>query len=147
MVHPDLLRRCAHLSDLSDSILSRLAEIAQQQQFSTDTRLFSDMDPADRLYLVVTGEVRLCCEMGSGELRVTDTVNEGELIAWSSLVEPYRYTSTALTNGPTQLVAFDAPQLRRMCEVDQEVGYQVLSKVVKLLSLRLQSMRVQLAGS
>ena len=147
MVHPDLLRRCVHLSDLSDSILSRLAEIAEQQQFSADTRLFSDMDPADRLYLVVTGEVRLCCEMGSGELRVTDTVNDGELFAWSSLVEPFRYTSTAMTNGPTQLVAFDAPQLRRLCEVDQEVGYQVLSKVVKLLSLRLQSMRVQLAGS
>ncbi len=147
MVQPDLLRRSIHLTDLSDSILSRLAEITEGHQVSSDTKLFADMDPADRLYLVLKGEVRLCCEMGSGEMRVMDTVNDGELFAWSSLVEPFRYTSTAITNGPTELVTFDAPQLRRMCEADQELGYQILSRVVKLLSHRLESLRVQLAGS
>jgi CRP/FNR family cyclic AMP-dependent transcriptional regulator len=147
MVDPDLLRRCLHLSDLSDGILSRISAIASESQVGPDTRLFSDMDPADKLYLVVKGEVRLCCEMGSGELRPMDTVNDGELFAWSSLVEPFRYTSTAITSGPTQLITFDAPQLRRLCEADQELGYQILSKVVKLLSHRLESVRVQLAGS
>ncbi len=147
MVEPELLRRCLHLSDLSDSILARLADIAESQSVSPDTKLFSDMDPADQLYLIVRGEVRLCCEMGSGEVRVMDTVNDGELFAWSALVEPFRYTSTAITNGPTELVTFDAPLLRRMCEADQELGYQVLTKIVKLLSRRLASVRVQLAGS
>ena len=74
-------------------------------------------------------------------------IGEGELFAWSSLVEPYRYTSNAMAATDCELIAFDANKLRVMCEEDVELGHQVLSKIVELLSNRLESVRVQLAAS
>ncbi len=147
MVAPELLRRCQHLADLSDAILTKMAAIAEERVVSAQETIFADMDPADKLYLLVRGDICLCCEMGSGEQRVMDTVGDGELFAWSSLVEPHRYTSTAVASRQSEVIAFDAIQLRTMCDEDQELGYQVLSKIVELLSGRLERVRMQLAES
>jgi len=147
VVTREMLRKTTHLSDLTLDALSKLASIAEERIVPRGTHVFSDMDPAERLFLVVRGEVNLCCEMGSGELRVMDSVADGELFAWSALVEPYRYTSTAVAASDTVLVAFDATKLREMCEVDVDLGSQLLNKVVQLLSNRLESVRVQLAGA
>lgn len=143
----DLLGRCAHLSDLTRDALVKLVSIAEEQVVSRGTTLFCDMDPANRFYLLLQGEIDLCCELGSGEMRVMDKVNEGELFAWSALVEPYRYTATAIAASDCDLIAFDAARLRTMCRDDVDLGCQVLKKVVQVLSSRLESVRVQLAAS
>ncbi len=146
-VSSEVLACCAHLSDLSPDVLSKLAAIAECQAVSEGETLFSDMDPADKLFLLVKGEVSICCEMGSGEMRATDSVNEGELFAWSALVEPYRFTSNAIARRDCELIAFDATKLRELCQEDIDLGYVVLHKVIYLLMNRLESARVQLAGS
>lgn len=146
-VSTDLLARCAHLNDLSRETLAKLATIAEVQQAESGSTVFPDMDPASLLYLLVKGEIQLCCELGNGEMKIMDTVGEGELFAWSSLVEPYRYTSTALAATECELIAFDAVKLRAMCEEDAPLGFEVLNKIVQLLSNRLESVRVQLAAS
>ena len=146
-VTPQLLHKCAHLSDLTMDALAKLATIADDVVVASGARVFSDMDPADTFYLLIKGEVNLCCEMGSGELRVMDTVNEGELFAWSALVEPHRYTSTAVAASDCELITFDAHQLRELCQEDIDLGYQVFHKVVELLTNRLESARIELAAS
>jgi CRP-like cAMP-binding protein len=143
----ELLKRCVHLQDLTRDALAKLAAIAEDTIVNSGTKVIEDMDPADNLYLLVKGEVNICCELGSGEIRVMDTVGEGELFAWSALVEPFRYTSTAIAATDCELIAFDARRLRAMCEQDLDLGYQVLTRIVTLLTNRLESVRVQLAAS
>ncbi len=146
MVTPELLRGFSQLAELPDDILNKLASIATEKTASVNDTLFGDMDPATAMYLVVKGEVRLCCEIGTGELRTMETVTDGELFAWSSLVEPYRYTSTAVASAQTDLVLFDAATLRTMCADDQDLGYEVLTRIVQLLAGRLGSVRGRLAN-
>ena len=147
VVTNETLKRCAHLSNLTPEALTKLAAIADMQIVTRGETVFPDMDPAESLYLLVKGEVNICCELGNGEMRVVDIVGEGELFAWSALVEPYRYTSNAIAARDCELIAFNSAELRKLCLEDVELGFQVLNKVVQLLSRRLESVRVQLAGS
>ncbi len=146
-VSSDVLAGCAHLSELSSDVLSKLAAIAEPFAIANGETLFSDMDPADRFFLLVRGEISICCEMGSGEMRPMDSVKAGELFAWSALVEPYRCTSNAIAKTDCELVVFDAAKLREMCHEDMDLGYLVLHKVIHLLAHRLKSVRGQLAAS
>ena len=146
MVTNDMLRQNPNLAHLNDEALTKLSSIAEQQSAAANQTIFVDRDPADKLFLIVHGEVNVCCEMGSGELRVMDTVAEGELFAWSALVEPYRYTSTAVAARDTELIGLDAAKLRKFCEEDCELSFHLLTKIVELLSNRLESVRVQLAA-
>ena len=146
MASLEQLRNCHHLADLSEATLQELAGLGQDSSSSLNDTLFTDMDPAENLYLVLAGKVNLCCELGTGEMRTMDTVTDGELFAWSALVEPYRYTSTAVAAQDTQLVLFDAAKLRQCCRDNPQFGNEMLRKVVALLSERLEAVRGRLTG-
>jgi hypothetical protein len=45
---------------------------------------------------------------------------------------------------PSRLVAFDASELRRMCEEDHDFGYYVMRRMANLVAGRLLTTRLQL---
>jgi CRP-like cAMP-binding protein len=146
MVTADLLRRYSHFSQLSPEALEKLASIADEQTVAAGQAVFAESDPAEYLYLIVRGEVNLACELGSGEFRVVDTLVDGELVGWASLVEPYRCRTVGTAVKETHFVRLAAPKLRAFCDADHALGRQLLTQVARILSSRLKSARVQLAA-
>lgn len=146
MVTSDMLRRYSHFSQLSAEALEKLASIADEQTLAAGQPIFAESDPAEYLYLIVSGEVNLACELGSGEFRVVDTLVDGELVGWASLVEPYRCRTFGTAIKETHFLRLAAAKLREFCESDHLLGQQLLTQVAQMLSSRLKSARVQLAA-
>jgi len=146
MVTPDFLRQYSHFAGLSPEALQKLASIADEQTVAAGQTIFAESDPAEYLYLIVRGEVNLSHELGSGELRVVDTLADGELVGWAAFVEPYRCRTLATAVKDTQLVRLHAARLRDFCNSDYALGQQLLTQVALMLSCRLNSARVQLAA-
>jgi len=146
MVTPDFLRQYSHFAGLSPEALQKLASIADEQTIAAGQTIFAESDPAEHLYLIVRGEVNLSHELGSGELRVVDTLADGELVGWAAFVEPYRCRTLATAVKDTQLVRLHAARLRDFCNADYALGQQLLTQVALMLSSRLNSARVQLAA-
>jgi len=146
MVTSDMLRRYSHFSHLSAESLENLAKIADEQTVAAGQPIFAESDPAEYLYLIVRGEVTLACELGNGEFRIVDTLVDGELVGWASLVEPYRCHTFAKAVKETHFIRLAAPKLREFCESDRAFGQQLLTQVALMLSSRLKSARVQLAA-
>ena len=147
MVTPELLRQYAHFARLAPETLQKLASIADEQRVAAGQAIFAESDPAEYLYLIVRGEVNLTCELGSGELRVVDTLVDGELVGWAAFVEPYRCRTLATAVKDTHLVRLQAARLRGFCDADHRLGTQLLTQVAQMLSSRLNSARVQLAAA
>ena len=57
---------------------------------------------------------------------VVDTVVAGDLIGWSALVAPYSCTATAVPRVAGSAVRIDAAGIRKLCELDHTLGYQLL---------------------
>lgn len=146
MVTSDMLRRYSHFSQLGAGALERLARIADEQTVAAGQPIFAESDPAEYLYLIVRGEVNLACELGNGEFRVVDTLVDGELVGWASLVAPYRCRTFATAVKETRFIRLAAAKLREFCESDHTFGHQLLTQVAQMLSSRLKSARVQLAA-
>ena len=146
MVTPELLRQYAHFAHLSPEALGKLASIADEQAVAAGQTIFAESDPAEYLYLIVRGEVSLACELGSGELRVVDTLVDGELVGWAAFVEPYRCHTLATAVKDTHLIRFHAARLRGFFDADHALGHQLLTQVAQMLASRLNSARVQLAA-
>ena len=127
--------------------MQKLASIADEQTVAAGQTIFAESDPAEYLYLIVGGEVNLTCELGSGELRVVDTLVNGELVGWAAFVEPYRCRTLATAVKDTHLVRLHAAKLRDFCNADHALGHQLLTQVAQMLSSRLNSARVQLAAA
>ena len=107
------------------------------------THLFREDGPADTFYVVRRGRVAIEVATPTGPC-VTQTVHEGDVIGWSWLVAPYRWTFDARAVEETSLIAFDGACLRGKCDDDPALGYALLQRVVRVMSASLHSARVQL---
>jgi CRP/FNR family transcriptional regulator, cyclic AMP receptor protein len=116
---------------------------ATNTHLSPGAYLFREGGPADAFYVIRRGRVAIETPSPTGPV-VTQTVHDGDVVGWSWLVAPYRWTFDARSVEETSLIAFDGACLRGKCNDDPELGYALLQRVVRVMSASLNSARTQL---
>ena len=86
--------------------------IFEEVSVPAGTVMYREDDKADKLYILVDGEIDVQYTLGTGELRTVDTIVPGELMMWSALVEPYKSTAVVTVRQNAKLLAVDADKLR-----------------------------------
>ena len=146
MISPEMLRRYPYFAGIGEESLKAVAMIAEEKQVPAGTHLFSEGDPADAMNIIVKGEVSIQYILGTGERRTVDTLVEGDILGWSALVEPYKYTAVGAATRATHMITIDAKKLRGLCDQDPQLGYRLTTQIARLLAHRLEGARVQLAA-
>lgn len=127
---------------IEESYLKKLVEMSQEEVHHKGHVIFREGDEAKSLYILREGQVALDMKIetgvGQGVHQATvDLAKKGAAFGWSALVEPYIYTLSATCMEPVSVVLFDAKQLRKLLDSDAGLGYQVMKKMVGLVSSRL----------
>lgn len=131
------------LAGLSSAQLDALADCAMRIRFSTGDVIFREGDPANRFYLLIKGKVAL--ETARDEKHVTvQTIHGGDVLGWSWLFPPYYTHFAARAIEPTEAMFFYGTRLREMCENDHDLGYDILSRIAKVVIDRLVAAQKQL---
>lgn len=127
-----ILKNADLLKDVGPRHLLGLAEVAREIEISKGETLYDEDDPADALYMVVEGRVRLSSK---GE-RTTSEVGPGEAFGTWALVDDLRRGHRAECIGDGLALA-----LRREDFYDQAAGdLTLLQEVVRVLAKRLRAM-------
>ncbi len=128
---------------LDPSALELAAGCATHVRFRPGEYLFREGEPADTFYVLRRGRVAMQMRTPTADV-VLDTAQEGDVVGWSWLIPPYRWTFDARAAEDTTAIAFDGVCLRGKCESDATLGYTLLQRVVQMMSARLHSARVRL---
>ena len=140
----EMLRQMDFFHDFTDEHLQRLAAICEEAEFQTHQQVFQEHDPADQVYLVVSGKLSLViCAPKVGCRQITEAT-PGELVGWSPLLGRPRLSDTATALAPTKLLMFNGSELLKLCDDDHELGYRFMKKTAMVLGERLGATRVQL---
>ena len=145
MISPEILRRYPYFTAAQDEGLRALAMICEEVAVPAGTVMYREGDKADKLYILVEGEIDIQYTLGSGELRTVDTIVPGELLMWSALVEPYKSTAVVTARQNSKLIAVDSDKLRAFCDKNYKVANDVLLHLTRMLATRLEGARIQLA--
>jgi CRP-like cAMP-binding protein len=132
-------------SKLHPSCIDHLTEIASLGEIKAGERLFSEGDPPDYLYILVSG--RLAVELHiptRGRMRL-ETIEEHEIFGWSGVTERARQrTATAVAVKDSQFIRFPSKKLMGLISKDPQLGYCVFNRVANTIADRLQVTRLQL---
>ena len=132
------------LHGISHDHLAVLAEAASDVAFPARYRLFEDGGNAARFWLIQSGHVSLDLHVpGEGPV-VIETIGMGELLGWSWLFPPYKWTFGAVAATAVEAFEFDAPTVRKLCAADPGLGYEFNQRVTRVLATRLQATRIRL---
>ncbi|HSO50312.1 MAG TPA: cyclic nucleotide-binding domain-containing protein [Acidimicrobiia bacterium] len=132
------------LTRLSNTELELFETISREVHLSTGEILFEEGGQADTFYIIVSGKVGLELTSPGRVPMVLQTLGDGDLVGVSWFFPPYQWNWRARALEDTNLVAFDAVEVRRRCEINRDLALEVLSVVAEEAVRRLHGTRIQL---
>jgi len=130
-------KKHSFLSGLNPSQLSALEESVIEMNFAKNDFIFFDGDPANRFYLILEGSVVL----RESESFPFQILHSGDVLGWSALFPPYlsHFEAQALTE--VKVIFFYSTWVLDRCEMDHDFGYEMMKRMGKVLTDRLQARR------
>jgi CRP/FNR family cyclic AMP-dependent transcriptional regulator len=132
------------LEGMDRRYLRLLSESAIRANFAEQEVIFRQGEPANRFYLIQAGSVFITSQIpGRGQITI-QIIGSGEALGWSWLFEPYRWYFDAWADEPTRTLYFQSNVLREQCEQDPKLGYELMTRVSRVVVQRLQATRSKL---
>jgi CRP-like cAMP-binding protein len=100
--------------------------------------------PADQLLLVTGGRVGIEIASADRDPLIITTVHAGEVVGWSWMVEPHEWRFDIVALSQVTGLAIDAVALRTACAADHELGYEIATRLSRVVAARLGATRLQL---
>ena len=139
----DLIREHDFFKGLAPDYRALLAGCATNVRFNLNEFIFREGEAANKFYVIRHGKVALDVYVPGRGYVTMQTVNQGEVLGWSWLFEPYQWHFDARALNLTRAIAFDGQCLREKCDTDHELGYDMMKRFVQIIIQRLQATRLQ----
>jgi toluene monooxygenase system ferredoxin subunit len=107
--------------------------------FEGGTILFEQGDPAENLYVVITGEVLITYKPDDAPVITVARVQPGSIVGWSAAIGSRFYTSAAVCTIHSQLLRVRGDNLRKLCTNHPETGGLILDRLATVIAERLHS--------
>ena len=134
------------LAGLNRTHLALLTDCAVSAEFDRSEIILREGEMAKQFYLLETGKVDLEAHSRAFEKVVIDTIGAGELLGWSCMFPPHVCRFTARAIEPTRAIIFCGEILRKYCERDHSLGYELLKRTVPVMLKRMQRAREKLVA-
>ncbi len=123
--------------------IEHVARLGEVRMFSSGETLFSQGDPADRLYVLLSGRVAILFKPHDGDVLSVADIDPGGVFGWSSALGRRAYTSSAASLDDCQTFSLRGEALRKLCELHPETGVTILERLAQVIADRLDSTHSQ----
>jgi CRP-like cAMP-binding protein len=137
MLNRDDLKRIVMLTHLTDPMLDRLAKIVDVLKFDEDEYIFRVGEPADRFYMLRSGQVLLEQQISEQVTACVAAIKPGLSFGWSAMLENADYTVDALCGAPCDVFSFKSAKINVLFEQDPEMGLRFYRRLLVIIKKRL----------
>lgn len=140
----DLLTEQPFFAGMRPEHIERLSYYARRSVFRAGARIFNEGGHATRCWLIRDGAVELDAHVPGRPDVVIDTLGPGAVLGWSWLFPPYRWQFGAIATEPTLTIEFPGAELRQLSAADPVLGYELSTRLMRVVVDRLQATRIRL---
>ena len=137
-----ILKKHLFFRGLEKEHLNFVVGCASNVRFKEGEVILREGEAANKFYLIRHGKVAIY--IGKPRSITIQTIQEGDILGWSWLIPPYNYRFNARAVEDTRAIALDGKCLREKCENNNSLGYDLLKRLVNVLTQRLEATRLQL---
>jgi CRP-like cAMP-binding protein len=139
------LQKIPWFQELKPEHVKRLASITEIRAVKAGEVLFREGDIEDFVYVVLDGRIALDMRVPHrGRVRFY-TADRWDIFGWSGATPEVRQrTAGASAVMESRVARLNATEMRRLCDEDHDLGYQVMKRLVKVVAGRLLVTRIQL---
>ena len=127
----------------SASLVDKLAVLARDATFDRDQIIFKEGDDFHDFCLLVSGRVALEIVSQGQTLRV-QTVSAGDEFGWSAVLMGKGKYFQARALEQVKVIELNGADLLALCKQDPAFGFELMYRLLDVVSERLQATRLQL---
>lgn len=140
----DRIRRFDIFNELAEDTLDAIARLSVEEIHRDEAVLFSEDSSAENLYLLLDGKISLekrvqLGSTGTPRRASLSIIGAGQTLGWSSLVPPYKYTSTGICLEETRLLVIPGEKLRDLMLKQPAVGFAISQRLASIIRGRMTS--------
>lgn len=140
--HINILRRSELFSELTEDELCVLMPFCADTVVAEDGMIFNEGQDASHIYVLTEGKVALQRHIRAPHARHSRRTTitlcyPGETVGWSALVDPFKYTLSAVAWNSSKLIKIDAETLRMALQIYPALGCKVTMALAEIMSRRL----------
>ncbi len=121
-----MLQRSPLFRGLSTETLESIAGLAVQRSFQSGEVVFSQGDPGDALYAVVTGKIRISAGAADGREISLNIMEPGDTFGEIALLDGGTRTASATATVASELVSIRREHFVRLLEREPRVALELL---------------------
>jgi CRP/FNR family transcriptional regulator, cyclic AMP receptor protein len=137
----DRLSRTPLFRGLPAENIAFLAAHARVRPLKDNEAVFHTGDRASHFYLVTKGHISVEVAAIEGPSLMLQEVGPDNVLGWSWLIPPHRWSFQARATTPAEVIEFDGAAVLAECETNPRFGYALLKRFSALMSERLQHAR------
>jgi CRP/FNR family cyclic AMP-dependent transcriptional regulator len=135
------MKRKTWFQEFDPATAGKLEELGIEAWFDPGMIIFQEGDQSGQFYVITAGSVALEQPGPDRAVRI-QTLHPGEFFGWSAFLGSGRrhFRGRALTR--VAVLTFDGSLLRRACEEDPRFGYALTTRLLLLVTERLDATRM-----
>ena len=135
----ELLHHTMLFKGCSDEELELALGLFQERQIKSNTTIFTENMPAEALYIIKSGSVRISVLAGDGHERGLLLLAPGEFFGELALIQGEGRLATAKSEGQTELLTLTRKDFQALLDLDPRTGSRLLMAITKLLAMRIRA--------
>jgi CRP-like cAMP-binding protein len=128
----------------TDQELNDIAAAAEKIEFEAGETIFEAGSPADYLYVVGSGKIRLqfrVTNYGAPQDITIDRKIQGDVLGWSAATKPLSFSLSAVAESDCSLLRILGSDLKRMCAENDHFGHVFMENMADIIGQRLNILR------
>jgi len=136
----NLLSRAPLFAELEQKELEALAKTGERREFGRDEVIFAANEPADGLYVIATGRVKVCVSSAGGRELILATLGSEQFFGEMALLDNEPRSASVVAQLPTVAYRIRRDDFNRLLEHHPGIA----RKLLRELSLRLRRANAQM---
>jgi CRP-like cAMP-binding protein len=148
----DILRQVPLFTSLTDDQIAAVAGWFRMASFDQDALIFLEGDPADRLWVVSVGQVKIVKHTSDGQENLLEVIMPGEMFGGAGLLLPV-HPATAVAMTPTTALSIEREPYLRLIRQYPDIALRIiyllgerLQAAMKMRALAVERVDVRLAN-
>lgn len=118
---------------LDGHLIELLADSILEMRFKPGDWIYRQGESANRFYLILEGKVLIESEVKERGMVTIRTLGPGDDLGWAWLFPPDYMHFSACAVDPIRTIFIYGTRLRQKCEVNHELGYQLMKRVAEVV--------------
>lgn len=140
----ELVKDQVFFKGLDDHYIQTIAACGSNVHFQSNDYIAREGQSADNFYLIRSGLVGVETHVPNRGAVLLQTLTKDEIAGWSWIFPPYRWVFDLKALDEVSAIALDGACLRKKCEANPSMGYELMKRFARVMSERIRATRLQI---